>query len=265
MMALRRTMTWSAAAAALGAAISWCGPGLDAAAVPNHQTDVVKTSAGDVRVTPLYHGSVMFEFQQHVIHIDPWSQADYTGIPAADLILVTHTHADHLDKAIIDKLHKPSTIIVASAAGADTLNCSPQCGSIEIVGNGEKKRVLGIEIEGVAMYNLNQGPEPGKLFHHKGVGSGYVLNFGDTRVYVSGDTECVPEIKALKNIRIAFVPMNPPKTMTTAEAAACVQAFMPAIVYPYHYRGSNTQEFADALKGTPIEVRLRKLEGEPQL
>jgi L-ascorbate metabolism protein UlaG (beta-lactamase superfamily) len=248
-------------AAALSLALS--AAALEAANKSNRQTDVLKTSAGEVRLTPLYHGSVMLQFKDLVIHVDPWSQGDYTGIPPADLILVTHTHLDHLDRAMIDQLHKPSTVIVSSAAGADTLNCSPACGSIEVVGNGEKKRVLGIDVEGVAMYNLVQGPEPGKVFHHKGVGSGYILTFGDSRVYFSGDTECVPEMKALKNIAVAFVAMNPPKTMTTAEAAACVQVFRPTIVYPYHYRGSNVQEFVDALKGTPIEVRVRKLEGEP--
>jgi len=113
------------------------------------------------------------------------------------------------------------------------------------------------------MYNLTFGPSPGKPWHHKGIGNGYVLSFGDTRVYFSGDTECIPEMKALKNISIAFVAMNPPRTMPTAEAAACVEAFKPRIVYPYHYRGQNTREFADAVSGTPgIEVRLRKLEGE---
>ena len=237
---------------------------LRAADPPNRQVDVVKTSRGELRLTPLYHGSVLLEFGGNVIHVDPWSRADYTGIPAADLILVTHTHADHLDRAIIDALHKPSTIIVASPAGADTLNCAPACGSIETVNNGEKRTVLGIDIEGVPMYNLVQGSAPGKPFHHKGVGNGYILGFGDTRVYLSGDTECVPEIKALKDISIAFIAMNLPRTMSTGEAAECVKAFRPRIVYAYHYRGSKTEEFADALKSVPqIEVRLRKLEGEP--
>ena len=113
------------------------------------------------------------------------------------------------------------------------------------------------------MYNLVFGPAPGKPYHHKGIGNGYVLTFGDKRVYISGDTECVPEIKALKNIDIAFLSMNPPRTMPPAEAAACAKAFRPKIVYPYHYRGQKTQEFADALKDTGIEVRQRKLEGEP--
>lgn len=95
-------------------------------------------------------------------------------------------------------------------------------------------------------------------------GAGYILIFGDTRVYFSGDTECTPEMQALKNITVAFVAMNPPRTMTTAEAAKCVKAFRPKIAYAYHYRGSKTEDFANALLDSPgVEVRLRKLEGEP--
>ena len=123
---------------------------------------------------------------------------------------------------------------------------------------------MGIDIAGVPMYNLVQGSAPGKPFHHRGVGSGYILAFGDTRVYFSGDTECTPEMKALTNITIAFLAMNPPRTMSTNEAADCAKAFRPKIVYPYHYRGSKTEEFAAALNGVPgVEVRVRKLEGEP--
>jgi len=231
------------------------------AVTPNHQSDVVQTSQGPLKITPLYHGSVMLEFGGKIIHVDPWSQADYTGVPQADLILISHTHADHMDPAILKTLKKDSTIILTSPAVADTLN--GVVGVIETVSNGEKKTFLGIEIEAVPMYNLVLGAGSGKPFHHKGIGNGYVLNFGDTRVYFSGDTECIPEMKALKNISVAFVAMNPPRTMPTAEAAACVQAFKPKIVYAYHYRGQNTQEFADALKNTPgVEVRLRRLEGE---
>ncbi len=236
-------------------------PGAFGAVTPNHQSDVVQTSQGPLKITPLYHGSVMLEFGGKIIHVDPWSQADYTGIPQADLILISHTHADHMDPAILKTLKKDSTIILTSPAVADTLN--GVVGLIETVSNGEKKTFLGVEIEAVPMYNLVLGAGPGKPFHHKGIGNGYILNFGDTRVYFSGDTECIPEMKALKNISVAFVAMNPPRTMPTAEAAACVQAFRPKIVYAYHYRGQNTQEFADALKNTPgVEVRLRMLEGE---
>src|SRR5579864_4269090 len=232
-----------------------------AAAAPNRQTDLIETTKGALKITPLYHGSVMLEFGGKIIHVDPWSQADYTGVPQADLILISHTHADHMDPAILKTLKKDSTIILTSPAVADTLN--GVVGVIETVSNGEKKTFLGVEIEAVPMYNLVLGAGPGKPFHHKGIGNGYILNFGDTRVYFSGDTECIPEMKALKNISVAFIAMNPPRTMPPAEAAACVQAFKPKIVYAYHYRGQNTQEFADALKNTPgVEVRLRRLEGE---
>ena len=234
------------------------------AATSNGQADVIKTSQGELRIMPLYHGSVMLEWAGKVIHVDPWSQGDYAGIPQADLFVITHTHRDHLDPAMIDKLKKPGTIIVGPPAVIDTLNCAPACGQAETVTDVEKKAVMGITFEGVPMYNIVQGSAPGMPFHHKGIGSGYILNFGDMRVYFSGDTECTAEIKALKNISVAFLAMNPPRTESTLEAAECTKAFKPKIVYPYHYRGSNTQEFADALKNTPgVEIRLRKLEGEP--
>ena len=232
------------------------------AAAPNRQSDTLQTSQGPLKITPLFHGSVMLEFAGKIIHVDPWSQADYTGIPQADLILITHSHADHMDPAIIKTLRKEGTLLVAPPAVTDTLNGT--VGDSDAISNGEKRTFLGVEIEAVPMYNLKLGSAPGKPYHHKGIGNGYILTFGDKRLYFSGDTECTPEMKALRNIDVAFVAMNPPRTMPTAEAAACVQAFRPKIVYAYHYRGQNTQEFADALKNTPgVEVRLRKLEGEP--
>jgi L-ascorbate metabolism protein UlaG (beta-lactamase superfamily) len=234
------------------------------AATSNRQADVIQTSRGELRITPIYHGSVMLEFGGKVIHVDPWSQGDFTGLPAADLIVITHTHADHLDRAMVDKLKKPETIIVGPPAVTDTLNCAPACGVVEPISDSEQRTVMGIGFEGVPMYNLVFGSAPGKPYHHKGVGSGYILNFGDSRVYFSGDTECTPEMKALKNVNVAFLAMNPPRTETTLEAAECVKAFKPKIVYPYHYRGSKLEEFSDALKNTPgVEVRIRKLEGEP--
>jgi len=232
------------------------------AVAPNRQADVVETSKGPLKITPLYHGSVMLEFGGKIIHVDPWGQADYSGLPQADLIVITHTHADHMDAALLKTLRKDGTILLGPPAVTDTLNGT--AGDTDAISNGEKKTFMGVEIEAVPMYNLKLGSGPGKPYHHKGIGNVYLLSFGDTRVYFSGDTECVPEMKALKNISIAFVAMNPPRTMPPAEAAACVAAFQPKIVYPYHYRGQNTQEFADALKSSPgVEVRLRKLEGEP--
>jgi L-ascorbate metabolism protein UlaG (beta-lactamase superfamily) len=246
----------------IGALVAIVLPVAFGAVAPNRQADVVETSKGPLKITPLYHGSVMLEFGGKIIHVDPWGQADYSGLPQADLIVITHTHADHMDAALLKTLRKEGTILVGPPAVTDTLNGT--VGDTDAISNGEKKTFMGIEIEAVPMYNLKLGSGPGKPYHHKGIGNGYVLSFGDTRVYFSGATECVPEMKALKNITIAFVAMNPPRTMPPAEAAACVAAFQPKIVYPYHYRGQQTQEFADALKSSPgIEVRLRKLEGEP--
>jgi L-ascorbate metabolism protein UlaG (beta-lactamase superfamily) len=232
-------------------------------AAPNRQTDVVQTSKGEIRLTPLFHGTVMFEFGGKVIYVDPFSPAEFAGMPPGDMLIITHTHGDHLDRMMIDKLKKPGRILVGPPAVIDTLNCAPGCGEVETVSDSEKKTVMGIEFEGVPMYNLVQGPSAGMPWHHKGVGSGYILNFGDTRIYFSGDTECTPEMRALKNITIAFVAMNPPKTSPFREAAECVKTFKPKIVYPYHYRGTKTDEFAAAVKTVPgIEVRLRNLEGE---
>src|SRR6202521_6413528 len=132
----------------------------------NRQADVVQTSLGELRIMPVYHGSVMLEFGGKVIHVDPWSKGDFSGFPPADLIVVTHTHQDHLDRTMIDKLKKPETIIVGPPAVIDTLNCAPACGVVETIGDSEKKTVMGIEIEGVPMYNIEHGSAPGKPFHH---------------------------------------------------------------------------------------------------
>lgn len=230
------------------------------AAAPNRQSDVIETSKGPLKITPLYHGSVMLEFGGKIIHVDPWGQADYTGIPQADMVIISHSHADHMDPALLKTLRKEGSLLVAPPAVTDTLNGT--VGDTDAISNGEKKTFLGVDIEAVPMYNIKFGSGPGKPFHHKGIGNGYILSFGTTRVYFSGDSECVPEMKELKDISIAFIAMNPPRTSPPAEAAVCVAAFHPKIAYPYHYRGQKTQDFADALKGTGIEVRQRKLEGE---
>lgn len=124
--------------------------------------------------------------------------------------------------------------------------------------NGDVKTVEGVSIEAVPMYNIQRGPSPGQLYHDKGRGNGYIVTLGGKRIYIAGDTECTPEMKALKNIDVAFLPMNLPYTMPPSEAAECVKAFEPGIVYPYHYRGQNLDEFAAALKGTSgVDVRIR--------
>ncbi|MCS6816807.1 MAG: MBL fold metallo-hydrolase [Blastocatellia bacterium] len=215
--------------------------------------DVVRTDEGELRIRPIIHGSLMLEFRGKVIHVDPWSRGNYAGLPKADLILITDVHSDHMDRAMVDQLKKETTVILAPVAVAETIR------EAQVIRNGERRTVDGIAIEAVPMYNLVRGPGPGQLYHTKGRGNGYVLTLGGKRVYISGDTECVPEIKALKGIDIAFICMNLPFTMPPEEAAECVKAFRPKIVYPYHYRNSDLNVFLNALKEEPgIEVRLRK-------
>ena len=211
--------------------------------------DVIPTSAGDVKIRPVTHGSVMLEIEGRAWHIDPWSKGDYSSLPKADVILITDIHGDHMDPKAIAAIRKSST---TPAAVAKTVT------DAKVLNNGETTTVHGVEIEAVPMYNLKRGPAPGKLYHDKGRGNGYLLTVGGKRIYFSGDTEAVTEMRALKNVDVAFVCMNLPYTMTPEEAADGVQAFKPKVVYPYHYRGSDLDVFAAGLKGSGVEVRMRK-------
>ena len=219
------------------------------------QTDTIPTSKGDLKITPIVHASLMLQWDGKVIQIDPSGAVggDFTMLSKADLIIVTDVHGDHQDRDKIDLLKKAGTIVVAPKAVAATIT------EAQVINNGEKKTIAGVEIEAVPMYNLQRGPAAGQLYHDKGRGNGYILTLGGKRLYIAGDTECIPEMKALRNIDVAFVCMNLPYTMTPGEAAGCVNAFKPKIVYPYHYGQSNLREFTSAVQGTPgVEVRLRK-------
>ena len=212
-----------------------------------------ETSAGTLKITPIHHASLMIEAGGKVIHLDPFSQgtqAAYAALPKADLLLITDIHPDHMDTMAIDWVKKPNMKIIAPFAVTSSLKAGDK------IKNGETQTWGAFTIEAVAMYNLKRGPEPGKLYHDKGRGNGYVITYGGKRFYFSGDTEVIPEMKALKNIDVAFVCMNLPYTMTPEEAAEGVKAFAPKIVYPYHYRGSDVKAFEAALKGLPIEVRI---------
>jgi L-ascorbate metabolism protein UlaG (beta-lactamase superfamily) len=208
------------------------------------------TSAGTLQIIPIQHASLIIKAGGKVLYLDP-SQGSYDGLPQADYILITDIHGDHLTPAIIDKLKKAGTVIVGPKAVADKVP------GTKVLGYGEKTTVGPFTVEAIAAYNLTRGPAAGQLYHDKGRGNGYVVTYGGKRFYFSGDTEGVPEMKALKNIDVAFVCMNLPYTMTPAEAAEAVRTFHPAIVYPYHSRGSDTAAFAKALEGTGIDVRLR--------
>ena len=210
-----------------------------------------KTSAGAVKITIIRHASMLIEAGGKAIHVDPWSQGNFDGLPKADLILITDIHQDHLDQKAIDQVKKDGTEFIAPAAVAKTVT------QAKVLANGESTTWDKWKIEAVPMYNLKRGPSAGTFYHDKGRGNGYVLTYGGTRFYIAGDTEGIPEMRALKNIDVAFVPMNLPYTKTPEEAADAVRAFHPKIVYPYHYRGSDPEAFRKALDGTGIDVRLR--------
>jgi L-ascorbate metabolism protein UlaG (beta-lactamase superfamily) len=213
--------------------------------------EVFKTSAGELKITPIRHASLMIEAGGKVIHVDPWSQGNYEGLPKADIILITDIHGDHMDPKAIAAIRKDDTKIIAPPAVAATVKDASSAA------NGATSTVGAFSIEAVPMYNEKRGPEPGKFFHDKGRGNGYVITYGGLRIYVAGDTEGTPEMRALKNIDVAFMPMNLPFTMPPEEAADAVKAFKPKVVYPYHYRGSDTKIFAAALEKSGVDVRLR--------
>ncbi len=214
--------------------------------------DEFSTTQGVVRITPIQHASLMIEAGGQVIHVDPVGEARYQGLPQADLILVTHHHGDHLDPKLLPKLRKSGTVILAPEA---VLKAVPDATPMR---NGDKKTFGGWEIEAVPAYNLQRGPAPGRLYHEKGQGNGYVLTYGGKRFYISGDTEAVPEMKALQNIDVAFLCMNLPYTMTPEEAAEAARAFKPRVLYPYHHRNADVASLQKLLAGTGIEVRLRE-------
>ena len=205
---------------------------------------------GPLKITTVMHAGLVIEAGGQVVIVDP-AQGSWDGIPQADLILITDIHGDHMNPSMIAKVKKSGGVVIAPGAVAKTVT------EAQVLGNGETKTIGAWKIEAVPMYNLKRGPSEGKLYHDKGRGNGYIVTYGGLRIYIAGDTEGIPEMRALKNIDVAFVPMNLPYTMTPEEAADAVKAFHPKVVYPYHYMGSDTKAFEAALAGTGIDVRLR--------
>lgn len=222
-----------------------------ATAQPSRPADTVKTAAGDLKITPIAHATMLLQAGGKNIYIDP-AQGSFEGLPKADLILITDIHGDHMSQPNIDKVATAATKIYGPKAASEKIKVDT------VIANGETRTWEAFTIEAVPAYNLTRGPAPGQLYHDKGRGNGYILTFGGKRLYISGDTEVVPEILTLKNIDVAFVCMNLPFTMTPAEAAAAVKQIHPAVVYPYHYRGSDLAKFSGALTGSGVEVRLRE-------
>ena len=208
------------------------------------------TSAGPVNITPIYHAAAMIEAGGDRIYIDPAKPANIAGLPPGDLILITDIHGDHMDAADIKALSKDSTVIIAPSSVAQTIT------SAKVLDNGGTTTWHNWKITAVPMYNIKHVQPNGTPFHTKGRGDGFVLSYGGKNFYFAGDTEGTPEMLALKNIDVAFIPMNLPYTMTPDEAAAAVKVFKPKVVIPYHYSGQDTAQFKKDLEGTGIDVRL---------
>lgn len=241
----------AAALAALAVAASSCGPG--------QGDEDASAGISGIEITPFYGAGVQIEYGETVVHVDPFGRGDYSNARPADLILVTDTPGDHLDPALIATLRKPGAPVVLSdrpdeARDEGSRERLLQVPDGTVMDNGDRLTLAGVEIEAVPMYDLI----PGEPFHARGEGNGYILTLGDTRIYLAGVTECVPEMQNISDIDIAFIPMNLPHgRMPPLAAAECVKMIRPAVVYPYHYREQPIDVFVEELRGEPdIEVRV---------
>lgn len=230
-------------------------------------SDHFATSGGPVDIVPIHHASMMLAYKGQNILIDPapldGAQGDaitapYKAMPRPDFILVTHIHGDHFNAPILEAVSGPNTVIVAPQNVRDAMPATLQA-KVRVMKNSDRGMLGAIPVEAVAMYNTS--PEKMK-FHPKGLGNGYVLTFGDKRVYVAGDTEETPELAHLAHIDLAFIPANLPYTQTVEAAAKWVKDFRPKMVFPYHYRNQDgtTSDMAafSTLVGNASLVRLRK-------
>jgi L-ascorbate metabolism protein UlaG (beta-lactamase superfamily) len=216
--------------------------------------DHIATDRGDLVIHPIDHATFAMAWDGHTIYVDPVGGAEsFADMPDPDLILVTDIHGDHLDADTLAAVVGPDTEIVAPQAVIDQLPADLQVAS-RTLANGEQATLLDVGIEAIPMYNLT---EDRLGFHEPGRGNGYVLTMGGQRVYISGDTEDIPEMRALEDIDVAFVCFNLPYTMTEEQAASAVLEFAPRIVYPYHYQGSDFDEFA-ALVGENADIEVRR-------
>ena len=221
--------------------------------------DTLKTDKGDLVISPVEHASFAIQGNGKTIFVDPTKGGDaWKDFGKPDLILVTDIHGDHFDPKTLAAVRTPEAVLVVPAAVAEKMGADK--GGAKVLANGETTKVGDIGIEAVPMYNLT---EERKKFHTKGRGNGYVLSIAGKRLYISGDTEDIPEMRALKDIAAAFVCMNLPYTMVPEKAAEAVLEFKPKVVYPYHYRGkdgmSDVEKFKSLVsKDKAIEVRLLK-------
>ena len=220
-----------------------------------YETDSLETSAGGLEITFLGHGSLLFAYGEKWIYVDPFSRvADYSTLPKADVVLITHEHRDHLDPEALTQIRTDTTDIICTEC------CEGQIEGGTVMRNGDVTVVQGMRVEAIPAYNLLHTRESGDPFHPCGDGNGYVITFGDLRVLVAGDTENTPELKAQSDIDVAFLPMNLPYTMTPEMVADVAIAMKPRILYPYHFGSTDTSRLTGLLKGHPeIEVRIRRM------
>lgn len=218
-------------------------------------SDVYSTGTDSVYVTLVGHGSLMFEYKGKIMYIDPYSAvADYTKLPKADLILLTHEHGDHLDVNAIDAIKKEDTHFIVSKI------CNEQLGYGDVMSNGDKTEWENVKIEAVPAYNIVNKKPNGEHYHPKGRGNGYILTFDSLRIYVGADTENIPEMDKLKNtIDIAFLPKNLPYTMTDEMFIDAAKKVSPKYLYPYHFSEFNEAKISKALEGTNIKLVIRPM------
>jgi L-ascorbate metabolism protein UlaG (beta-lactamase superfamily) len=222
--------------------------------VKTFEKDTIDTEKGKIVITFFGHASLMIEAGLQVVYIDPVSaQADYSILPKAGMVLITHEHGDHLDKKALDLITDPHTITIVSQS------CKGLVDKALVFTNGMAESFGNFKIEAVPAYNIVNKRADGLAYHPKGNGNGYVITYGGKRIYIGGDTENIPEMANLKNIDIAFLPMNLPYTMTPQMTAAAAKSFMPAILYPYHYGETDPKLLVDLLKDTPIKVMIRRM------
>jgi L-ascorbate metabolism protein UlaG (beta-lactamase superfamily) len=223
---------------------------INTASAQHDAPDNVAAAKGTISIQPLVHASLVLSYNNKTIYIDPTGGGkNYAGLKQPDLIFITDIHGDHFDPKTISDVRTEKTIIVVPKAVADKMPDTLKT-KVVILSNGDKKTQDGIGITALPMYNL---PESPTAMHTKGRGNGYVLDIGGKNIYISGDTQGIPEMRALKNIDIAFVCMNLPYTMTVDEAADAVLAFKPKTVYPYHYRGQGGLSDVNAFR-TKVEA-----------
>jgi len=223
---------------------------------PKYETDTLTSTEGPILVSFLGHGSVMLEFRGKVIYIDPVGRyGDFSKMPKADLILITHEHADHLDSTAIEGCRTEKTKILCTEA------CLPKARSGTVIKNGETQTISGVKVEAVPAYNIVHVRSEGIPYHAKGTGNGYILTLGGKRIYTAGDTENTPEMSKLGTIDVAFLPMNLPYTMTPEMVAEAAKRIQPKILYPYHFGKTDTALLVNLLKDEKgIEIQIRKMQ-----